>query len=58
VHAGRLLSFGYHVEVRTIHIDQYLTWGEHNQIISNKIAKNIGNIRKLAHLLKSKILRI
>src|SRR6218665_4123969 len=39
-----------------IYIDQHLTWAEHIKIISNKIAKNIGIIRKIAHLLPTKIL--
>src|SRR6218665_3460345 len=33
-----------------------ILWAEHIKIISNKIAKNIGIIRKIAHLLPTKIL--
>ena len=35
-----------------IYIDQHLTWTKHTKIISNKIAKNIGIIRKIAHPLQ------
>src|SRR6218665_2876413 len=39
-----------------IYIAQHRTWAEHIKIISNKIAKNIGIIRKIAHPLPKKFL--
>src|SRR6218665_1721580 len=39
-----------------IYIDHYLTWVDHLKIISNKVTKNIGIMRKIAHFLLSKIL--
>jgi len=39
-----------------IYIDQFLTWDEHIKITANKLAKNIGIIRKISHLLSPKIL--
>jgi len=39
-----------------IHIDQYLTWEDHIKVISNKISKNIGIIRKIGHLFPTKVL--
>ena len=39
-----------------IHIDQHLTWVDHVKVISNKISKNIGIIRKIGHLLPTQVL--
>src|SRR6218665_4045633 len=39
-----------------IYIDQFLTRDEHVKIIANKLAKNIGIVRKISHLLSPKIL--
>ena len=39
-----------------IYIDQFLTWNEHIKIIANKLTKNIGIVRKISHLLSTKIL--
>jgi len=33
-----------------------LTWDEHIKIIANKLAKNVGIVRKISHLLSPKIL--
>ena len=40
-----------------IYIDESLTWANHIKIIANKIAKNVGIIRKISHLLSTKILK-
>ena len=39
-----------------VYIDQHLTWVDHIKILANKIAKNIGIIRKISHFLTTKIL--
>ena len=39
-----------------VYIDECLAWTNHTDIIANKIAKNIGKIRKMAYLLPSNIL--
>src|SRR6218665_1395532 len=36
-----------------VYIDECLTWTNHIDIIANKIAKNIGIIRKIAYLIPS-----
>src|SRR6218665_3305345 len=35
---------------------EHLTWNEHIKVTSNKIAKNIGIIRKISYLLPSSVL--
>src|SRR6218665_282944 len=37
-------------------IDEHLTWSHHINLVANKIAKNIGVVKKIAHLLLSKTL--
>src|SRR6218665_525796 len=39
-----------------MYIDEHLTWDVHINIIANKIAKNLGVLRRIAYLLPSKIL--
>src|SRR6218665_3619310 len=39
-----------------LYIDEHLTWNEHIKVTSNKIAKNIGIIRKISCLLPSSVL--
>ena len=39
-----------------IYVDQHLTWNEHIDQIANKIAKNIGIIKRISYLLTSKVL--
>src|SRR6218665_2774396 len=39
-----------------VYIDEHLTWDVHINIIANKIAKNLGVLRRIAYLLPSKIL--
>src|SRR6218665_2506811 len=39
-----------------LYIDEHLTWNEHIKVTSNKIAKNIGIIRKISYLLPSSVL--
>src|SRR6218665_1597493 len=37
-------------------IDEHLTWSHHINFVANKVAKNIGVIKKIVHLLPSKTL--
>src|SRR6218665_569216 len=39
-----------------MYIDEHLTWDVHINTIANKIAKNLGVLRRIAYLLPSKIL--
>ena len=38
-----------------VYIDETLTWSNHIKVIANKIAKNIGVIRRISYLISPKI---
>ena len=39
-----------------VQVDEHLTWNQHIKVINNKIAKNLEILRKIAYLLRPKIL--
>src|SRR6218665_24745 len=45
-----------HTKFLGVHIDEHLIWNQHINVINNKIAKNLGILRKIAYLLPPKIL--
>src|SRR6218665_1543207 len=53
---GNIIKQVFSTKFLGIHIDQYLTWEDHIKVISNKISKNLGIIRKIGHLLPTKVL--
>jgi len=38
-----------------VHMDETITWTNHIKIIANKIAKNIGVIRRISHVISPKL---
>lgn len=54
--ANNALEHVSHAKFLGINIDDQLNWKRHISFVSNKIAKNIGVIRRIRHVLSSKIL--
>src|SRR6218665_2286206 len=52
----RIIERVTNIKFLSFYIDECLTWTNNTDIIANKIAKNIGKIRKMAYLLSSNIL--